>query len=83
MGGRAADLLSCRPRLQRQRLVGQLGLVHMQWEAYGVALLVREIHLRASARARLPDPGSWPGLDLGRRTTPARTAGNRFAVVRV
>jgi hypothetical protein len=42
------------PRLRGAGLVGQLSVVHLQRPAYGVALLVRQIDLRAPARARLP-----------------------------
>jgi hypothetical protein len=39
-------------------------LVYLQRPAQCVALLVREIYLRASARCGLPDPGPWPSLDV-------------------
>lgn len=39
-----------------------LGVVHMQWPAYGVALLVRQIDLLTAARAALPNPRQRPGV---------------------
>jgi hypothetical protein len=56
MGRGATNVLSRRARLQRPRMVGQLGVVHMQRPAHGVALLVRQIDLRAAARTALPNP---------------------------
>jgi hypothetical protein len=41
VGCGAADVLPGRPRLRRGRLVGQLGLVHLQRAAHGLAVLVR------------------------------------------
>jgi hypothetical protein len=69
MGGRATNVLPGRPRLQRSRLVGQLGVVHLQWPAHGVAVLVRRSGLRTAAGAALPNPRPRLGLDVGRRTT--------------
>jgi hypothetical protein len=56
VGCGAADVLPGRPRLRRGRLVGQLGLVHLQRAAHGLAVLVRRSALRAAARAALPIP---------------------------
>jgi hypothetical protein len=41
-------------------MVGQLGVVHLQRPAYGVALLVRKVGLRSAARAALPNPRQGP-----------------------
>ena len=51
------------------RLVRQFGLVHLQWPAHGVAVLVRRSGLRTAAGAALPNPRPRLGLDVGRRTT--------------
>jgi hypothetical protein len=69
MDGCAADVLPGRPRLRRSRLVGQLGVMYVQRSAYGVALLVRQIHLRATTRARLQDPRPRARVHVGRRGT--------------
>jgi len=62
-------VLPGRSRLHRPGLVGQLGVVHMQWAAYGVAVLVRRSGLRAAARAALPNPRPRPRLHVRRRAT--------------
>jgi hypothetical protein len=50
-------------------LVSEFGVVHMQWAAYGVALLVRRIGLRATTGAALPNPRHRTGIHVGRRAT--------------
>jgi hypothetical protein len=47
----------------------QLGVVHLQRPAHGLALLVRRGGLRATTRAALPNPRPRASLDVGRRTT--------------
>jgi len=49
-------VLPRRPRLQRTRLVSQLGVVQLQRPAHGVALLVPNIALGTTTRAALPNP---------------------------
>ena len=75
LGRRATNMLPRRPRLHRPRLVGQLGVVHLQRPTHGVALLVRHIDLRAGARAALPNPRHRPSVDVGRRATAAARRG--------
>jgi hypothetical protein len=78
VGGRTADKLPGRPRIQRRRLVGEFGVVYLQRTAHGVAMLVRRCPLRAPAWAALSTPRPWPRLDVGRRTpAPARRISNR------
>ena len=48
MGCGAADVLPGRPRLGGERLVGQLGLVHLQRATHGLAVLVRRSATRRS-----------------------------------
>jgi WXG100 family type VII secretion target len=69
MGGRPTDVLPGGPRLRRARLVGQLGVVHMQRPAHAVAVLVRPIALCPVAWGALPTQGHRPGVDVGRRAT--------------
>jgi hypothetical protein len=62
VGCGAADVLPGRPRLRRGRLVGQLGLVHLQRAAHGLAVLVR----RSATRRR---PGRAADSETSARTT--------------
>jgi len=79
MAGCAADLLPGRPRLYRPRLVGQLGVVHLQRQPYGATLLVRNIGLRTTTWAALPNPQQRPGIDVGRRATAPTRRGQVLA----
>ena len=79
MGGCAADLLPGRPCLYRPRLVGQLGVMHLQRQPYGATLLVRNIGLRTTTRAALPNPQQRPGIDVGRRATAPTRRGQVLA----
>ena len=58
------DVLSGRPCLQRQGLVGECGLVYVQWAPYDVALPLQRNPLRAAARSALPTPRSRPALTV-------------------
>jgi hypothetical protein len=53
VGCGAADVLPGRPPLRRGRLVGQLGLVHLQRATHSLAVLVRH-----SATRRSPGPAA-------------------------
>jgi hypothetical protein len=90
MGCCATDVLPGRARLQRPRLVSQLGVVHLQRPTYGLALLVRKFHLRAAAGAALPNPRQRASVDVGGRAASpgrrvkwrSRFGGQREAVAR-
>jgi hypothetical protein len=60
LGCCATDVLPGRARLQRPRLVGQLGVVHLQRPAHGVAMPLWRSALRAAARTAMPTRDRGP-----------------------
>jgi hypothetical protein len=78
MGCRRADCMSRWTCVYRCRLVGEFGMVRLQYTAYGLEMLVRDNDLRSPTGSALPHPRRRSSFPVGRGPAAGGKLGRRL-----